>query len=117
MGRRMRIEELMNKASRPVEKSRGSRMTRGYQGPKLQARLAEMGLGEALEIIEKPKDIKGFTVLYRAGWVVERTFAWMFRCREPTFVIKDYERSLASSLAWCRLAACGVFWMRRCGAG
>ncbi len=62
------IEELMNKAP-AVEKLWADG---GYQGPKLQARLAEMGLGEALEIIEKPKDIKGFTVLYRR-WVVERT--------------------------------------------
>ena len=74
--------------------------------------LAEMGLGEALEIIEKPKDIKGFTVLYRR-WVVERTFAWMSRCRRLS---KDYERSLASSLAWCRLAACR-FLMRRVARG
>ena len=102
------IEELMNKAP-AVEKLWADG---GYQGPKLQARLAEMGLGEALEIIEKPKDIKGFTVLYRR-WVVERTFAWMSRCRRLS---KDYERSLASSLAWCHLAACR-FLMRRVARG
>ena len=80
----------------------------GYQGPKLVLRLGEHGLGGLLEIVEKPKDIKRFTVLYRR-WVVERTFAWMSRCRR---LAKDYERSLASSLAWCQLAACR-FMMRR----
>ena len=64
----------------------------------------------------KPKDAKepalslskGFTVLYRR-WVVERTFAWMGRCRR---LAKDVERTLASSLAWVKLAGCR-FLMRR----
>lgn len=74
----------------------------GYQGPKLGSKLGELGLGGLLEIVEKPKDIKGFTVLYRR-WVVERTFAWMSRCRR---LAKDFERTLASSAAWAQLAAC-----------
>ena len=74
----------------------------GCQGPKLESKLGELGLGGLLEIVEKPKDIKGFTVL-RRRWADERTFAWMSRCRRLS---KDYESSLASSLAWCRLAAC-----------
>ncbi len=80
----------------------------GYQGPKLVSKLEELDLGGLLEIVEKPKDIKGFTVLYRR-WVVERTFGWMSRCRR---LAKDFERSLSSSLAWCQLAACR-FMMRR----
>ncbi len=80
----------------------------GYQGPKLLSKLEELDLGGLLEIVEKPQDIKGFTVLYRR-WVVERTFGWMSRCRR---LAKDFERSLASSLAWCQLAACR-FMMRR----
>ena len=80
----------------------------GYQGPKFRSQLERQGLGSILEIINRPKDIKGFTVLKRR-WVVERTFAWMGRCRR---LAKDYERSLASSLAWAQLAACR-FMMRR----
>ena len=72
------------------------------QGPKLVSKLGEHGLGGLFEIVEKPKDIKRFTVLYRR-WVVERTFAWMSQCGR---LAKDHERSLASSLAWCQLAAC-----------
>ncbi len=74
----------------------------GYKGKKLRATLAEMGVPEALEIVERPKGTKGFTVLYRR-WVVERTFAWMSRCRR---LAKDFERTLASSVAWAQLAAC-----------
>ena len=80
----------------------------GYQGPKLASALKKLGIGPVLEIVNKPKEIKGFTVLYRR-WVVERTFAWMSRCRR---LAKDCERSLESSLAWAQLAACR-FMMRR----
>ena len=84
----------------------------GYQGPKLEQALAELGIGTLIEIVEKPKGIKEFTVLYRR-WVVERTFAWMSRCRR---LAKDFERTLASSLAWALLAACR-FLMRRVARG
>ena len=80
----------------------------GYQGPKLRASLAEMGFSGLIEIVEKPKGVKGFMVLYRR-WVIERTFAWMGRCRR---LAKDFERTLESSLAWARLAACRVLWRR-----
>ena len=84
----------------------------GYQGPKLARALADLGIADLIEIVQKPKDLKGFTVLYRR-WVVERTFAWMSRCRR---LAKDFERSLSSSLAWSMLAACR-FLMRRVARG
>ena len=84
----------------------------GYQGPKLASRLEELKIGSLLEIVNKPKETKGFTVLYRR-WVVERTFAWMSRCRR---LAKDYERSFESSVAWAQLAACR-FLMRRVARG
>jgi putative transposase len=42
----------------------------------------------------------GFEVLKRR-WVVERTFAWLGRCRRLS---KDYEATTASSEAWVKLA-------------
>ncbi len=48
----------------------------GYQGPKLASTLQEMGLADLVEIVNKSKESKGFTVIPRR-WVVERTFAWM----------------------------------------
>ncbi len=80
----------------------------GYAGPRLRDALADLGISELIEIVEKPKHIREFTVLYRR-WVVERTFAWMGRCRR---LAKDFERTETSSLAWAKLAACR-FLMRR----
>ena len=85
----------------------------GYQGPKLAAELEKLGVDEdLLEIVKRPGDAEGFVVLYRR-WVVERTFAWMSRCRRLS---KDYERTLESSVAWCQWAACR-FLTRRIGRG
>ena len=61
-----------------------------YAGPKLQDALKELGVSELIEIVPKPKGAKGFTVLSRR-WVVERTFAWMGRCRR---LAKDVERTV-----------------------
>ncbi len=67
----------------------------GHPGPKLRERPGGMGLPDVIRIVEKPKDVKGFTVPCRR-WVVERTFAWMGRCRRLS---KDYERLSENSLA------------------
>ena len=80
----------------------------GYAGPRLRDALARRGLPEVIEVVDKPKGVREFTVLPRR-WVVERTFAWMGRCRR---LAKDFERTETSSLAWARLAACR-FLMRR----
>ncbi|MGO8048566.1 transposase, partial [Rhizobium johnstonii] len=43
---------------------------------------------------------KGFEVLPRR-WVVERTFAWLGRCRR---LAKDWEKSVASAEVWITIA-------------
>ncbi len=70
----------------------------GYSGDKLRDQLKERGLPVILEIVRKSKETPGFTVIPRR-WVVERTFAWMCRCRR---LAKDFERSLESSLGAAR---------------
>ena len=72
----------------------------GYAGDKLKAALR--GRGDwTLEIIKRSDAAKGFEVLPRR-WVVERTFAWLGRCRR---LAKDWERSLESSTAWTLIAS------------
>lgn len=72
----------------------------GYAGDKL--RNALRGHGEwTLEIIKRSDTAKGFEVLPRR-WVVERTFAWLGRCRR---LAKDWERSIESSTAWTTIAS------------
>jgi transposase len=50
-----------------------------YAGEYLRNALAGLGAW-CFEIIRRSDDIKGFAVLARR-WVVERTFAWLGRCR------------------------------------
>ena len=72
----------------------------GYAGDKLRDALAGMGTW-TIEIIKRSDTAKGFEVLPRR-WVVERTFAWLGRCRR---LAKDWETSIASSTAWALLAS------------
>jgi putative transposase len=72
----------------------------GYAGDKLRQALP--GHGDwTLEIIKRSDKAKGFEVLPRR-WVVERTFAWLGRCRR---LAKDWEASIQSSTAWTNIAS------------
>jgi putative transposase len=64
--------------------------------------------GWVLEIVRRPKEQRGFAVLPRR-WVVERTFAWLGRCRRLS---RDYEQRTESSEAMVRLAMIGVMLRR-----
>jgi putative transposase len=72
----------------------------GYAGDKLKAALQAHG-SWTLEIIKRSDTAKGFVLLPRR-WVVERTFAWLGRCRR---LAKDWERSIESSTAWATIAS------------
>lgn len=71
----------------------------GYAGAKLRGALAKMGKWK-LEIIKRSHRAAGFEVLPRR-WVVERTFAWLGRCRR---LAKDFEATIASATAWVLVA-------------
>ncbi len=66
----------------------------GYSGQKLKAAVAHIDR-LTIEIIRR-SDLVGFVVLPRR-WVVERTLAWLNRCRR---LAKDWQTSIASSEAW-----------------
>jgi putative transposase len=53
-----------------------------------------------LEIVKRPAGSKGF-VLVAKRWIVERTFAWLSRCRRLS---KDYERSPAVCATWIHVS-------------
>jgi putative transposase len=55
--------------------------------------------GWALEIVKRPRDSHHFQVLPRR-WVVERTFAWLSRCRRLS---KDYEALTETTEAWIHI--------------
>lgn len=67
----------------------------GYAGKKLRGKLQRIGKWK-IEIIKRPREAAGFEVLPRR-WVVERTFAWLGRCRR---LAKDFETSIDSAVTW-----------------
>lgn len=71
----------------------------GYAGPKLRDALDHIGEW-TLEIVKRSDQVQGFEVLPRR-WVVERTFAWLGRCRR---LGKDWEKSTASAEAWANVS-------------
>jgi putative transposase len=72
----------------------------GYREDKLK--LALKGHGDwTIQIIKRSDTAKAFEVLPRR-WVVERTLAWLGRCRR---LAKDWERTTSSAPAWTMLAS------------
>ncbi len=53
----------------------------------------EKAYGFTLEVVKRPKDVKGWVVLPRR-WVIERTFGWLGRYRRLS---RDYEGLLLTS--------------------
>ena len=70
-----------------------------YRGEQLVNALSHSGKW-TIEIVERPPGVKGFQLLPRR-WVVERTFAWLGRCRRLS---RDFERSPATEVAWVLVA-------------
>ena len=72
----------------------------GYQGPRVRAAAARTGTWK-VEIIKRSDIAKGFIVLPKR-WIVERTIAWLNRCRR---LAKDWECLNRKALAFLRLAS------------
>ena len=72
----------------------------GYAGDKLKLAMRRHGQW-TVEIVKRSDKAAGFVLLPRR-WVVERTFAWLGRCRR---LAKDWEKSIESSTAWAQIAS------------
>jgi transposase len=71
----------------------------GYQGPKAAQAAARVGTW-IIEIVKRLDGVTGFEVLPKR-WIVERTLAWISRCRR---LARDYERYGRTVAAFIRLA-------------
>ena len=70
-----------------------------YRGEKLSRAMGTASW--KFEIVRPPANQKGFEVIPRR-WVVERTIAWINRCRR---LAKDYENLSRTAVAFIRLAS------------
>jgi transposase len=82
----------------------------GYQGPEFQKALAKILPHLETEIVKRSDHAKGFVVLPRR-WVVERTIAWLNRCRR---LAKDWENLNRKALAFLRLASIRLMLRKLC---
>jgi putative transposase len=71
-----------------------------YNNRTLDRWLQQEQVGYRIEVSSKPKDKKEFVPL-KVRWVVERTFAWLGRCRRLS---KDYEYKTVHSEAWIQIS-------------
>ncbi len=73
----------------------------GYAGNKLAIALLHLEPSPTLQIVKRPQNASGFILLPRR-WVVERTLAWMGRCRR---LAKDWEKTISSAETWLHIAS------------
>jgi transposase len=71
----------------------------GYRGPKAATAAALTG-SWIIDIVKRPDTAIGFEVLPKR-WIVERTLAWISRCRR---LARDFERYATTVAAFVRLA-------------
>src|SRR4029077_20485594 len=82
----------------------------GYQGPLFRRAMAKIMAQVNVEIVKRSDHAKGFIVLPKR-WVVERTFAWLGRCRR---LAKDWENLNRRGLAFLRLASIRLMLRKLC---
>ena len=81
-----------------------------YTGPVFQDRLANAMPGLTLDIVKRRDNAKGFIVEPKR-WIVERTIAWLGRCRR---LAKDWENRNHNALAFIRLASIRLMLRKLC---
>jgi transposase len=73
----------------------------GYQGPRFRMGLACVRRSLKVDIVKRSDQAKGFEVVHKR-WIVERSIAWLNRCRR---LAKDWENLNCRALAFLRLAS------------
>jgi transposase len=81
-----------------------------YQGVGFHKGLARVLPHLETEIVRRSDQMKGFEVLPKR-WIVERTIAWLNRCRR---LAKDWENLNRKGLAFLRLASIRLMLRKLC---
>jgi transposase len=82
----------------------------GYQGPQFANALAKTLPHVNVEIVKRPDTAVGFKLVPKR-WIVERTIAWLNRCRR---LAKDWENLNRKALAFLRLASIRLMLRKLC---
>ena len=82
----------------------------GYQGAGFQDGLKKILSRVNVEIVKRSDQAKRFVVLPKR-WIVERTFAWLGRCRR---LAKDWECLNRKALAFVKLASIHLMLRKLC---
>jgi transposase len=82
----------------------------GHQGAKFRKGLMNFLPGLEIEIVKRSDHDKGVVLLPRR-WIVERTMAWLNRCRR---LAKDGEKLNRKALAFLRLASIRLMLRKLC---
>lgn len=89
---------MVKKNKQNLSKVKNALVDGGYSGKKFAAEIKEI-LGATVEVVKR-NELHKFAVIPKR-WVVERSFAWLEKCRR---LWKNCERKLSSSLAMVQLA-------------
>lgn len=81
-----------------------------YDGPVFNGALAGILPGLETQIVKRSDRAKGFVVLPKR-WIVERTIAWLGRCRR---LAKDWECLNRNALAFLKLASIRLMLRKLC---
>ena len=89
---------------------KGLTIDTGYKGPKFANALAKVRTLIEIEIVKRSDQVSSFVVLPKR-WIVERTIAWLNRCRR---LAKDWECLNRKALAFLRLASIRLMLRKLC---
>ena len=82
----------------------------GYQGPVFQHALQKTVSRVNVEIVKRSDTARAFVVLPKR-WIVERTLAWLGRCRR---LARDWENFNQKARAFLRLASIRLMLRKLC---
>ena len=82
----------------------------GYPGPQFANAVAKILPSLEIEIVKRPDAAVGFTIVPKR-WIVERTIAWLNRCRR---LAKDWECLNRKALTFLRLASIRLMLRKLC---
>ena len=82
----------------------------GYQGPQFANAVVKILPSLKVEIVKRPDAAVGFAIVPKR-WIVERTIAWLNRCRR---LAKDWECLNRKALAFLRLASIRLMLRKLC---